>query len=314
MWKRLGCVVVGFISLIPPVFALAPGWEKLENCRFVEGTHSDGDSVEAEYGGRRYIFRLYFVDAIEKNPQSRARRAGQAKYFGLKGADAESLALQSAYAAAAFTKKHLQKPFAVYTQWEKVDPRGDNPSLRAFITTAGGRDLATALVGEGLALIRSGRRSTADHPEGQSVDATLRNLRQRETRAHLEGRGAWASARIETGPGSPPTRLSVRETKTLRSLAGKKVSVTGRVSRVGSLPDGRITFLNFEGVERGGFVAIVRAGSLNNLKKRFPDGLAPALAGRDVTVEGLVTLFRDAPQIEVDSPAQITLDPPPAGR
>jgi endonuclease YncB( thermonuclease family) len=313
MWKRMGCAAaMGFILLIPSVFALTASWEKLENCRFVEGSHSDGDSIEAEVRGKRYIFRLYFVDAIEKNSQSRARRAGQAKYFGIKGAEAEARALQAAYAASDFTRNRLQKPFIVYTRWEKVDPRGNNPSLRAFVRTADGKDLATALVGEGLAVIRSGRRSTADHPEGRTVDETLRDLRQIETRAHLAGRGAWASSPLGTKASVAPARIiPARDTKTLRTLAGHKARVTGRVSRVGSLPDGRITFLNFEGTERGDFVAIVRAGSLAKLKKRFPDGLEKALTGRDVTVEGLVTLYRDAPQIEIESPGQLSVVPAP---
>ncbi len=314
MWKGLGCMVVWW-ALLPSLHALAPGWEKLENCRLVEGAHSDGDSIETEYHGQRYVFRLYFVDTIEKNPQSRSRRAGQAKYFALNGDATEAKALQAAYAASDFTKEQLKRPFAVYTRWEKVDSRGDNPSLRAFITTAEGKDLSTQLVGEGLAIIRSGRRSVADHPTGATVDETLRDLRRAETAAHLAGRGAWASSRVKTPPPPESAReVAAGDRKKLLSLAGHKARVTGRISRIGALPDGRITFLNFDGNQREDFVAIVREGSLPALKKHFPAGLEQALVGRDVIIEGLITLFRDTPQIEIEHPAQISLPPVSAGR
>lgn len=314
MWKGMGCAAFWF-AFLPSLPALAPGWEKLENCQFLEGHHSDGDSIEAEYRGQRYVFRLYFIDTIEKNPQSRSRRAGQAKYFDLKGEVAEAKALQAAYAASDFSKEQLKKPFTVYTRWDKVDSHGDNPSLRAFITTSDGKDLSTELVGQGLAIIRNGRRSVADHPEGPAVDETLRDLRLAETGAHLAGRGAWAPARMDAPPETESSeKIPAGDRKTLLSLAGHKARVTGRVNRVGALPDGRITFVNFEGNGREDFVAIIRAGSLPAVKKIYPDGLEQALVGREITIDGLVTLFRDTPQIEIESPAQISVSAPAAER
>jgi hypothetical protein len=313
MWKGTGCVAaIGTAAVLCSACALTPGWEKLEGCRFVEGRHSDGDSVEAEYRGERHVFRLYFVDTMEKHPESRARRAGQAKYFHLTGDDADSRALQAASAAADFTKKRLHAPFTVYTRWEKVDPKKDNPSMRAFITTADGRDLSTELVREGLAIIRSGRRSTADHPEGPPIDETLRILREAETQARLAGRGAWAFSKIDVPKVDVPREpVAAVDRRRLLALAGHRARVRGRINRVGALPDGRITFLNFEGTARGDFVAIVRAGSLPALRERFPGGLAEALVGREVVVEGLVTLFRDTPQMEIAKPSQIEILPAP---
>lgn len=311
MWKGAGCFAAIGIAFICPAVALPPGWEKLEECQFIEGQFSDGDSVEAEHRGRRYIFRLYFVDAIEKVPESKARRAGQAKYFDLKGPETEARALQTADAAARYTREQLRKPFTVYTRWEKVSARDDNPSLRAFITTSEGDDLATNLVREGLALILSGRKSTTDHPEGRPVDETLRDLRRAETEAHVAARGAWAFAKLDT-PTEPPSTSAIipaNDRKVLQALAGKRTRVQGRIGRVGALPDGRITFLGFEGNGNEDFVAIVRSGFLPVLKKQYPDGLEQALVGREVVIEGVVTLFRDTPQIEVESPAQISIVP-----
>jgi DNA/RNA endonuclease YhcR with UshA esterase domain len=107
----------------------------------------------------------------------------------------------------------------------------------------------------------------------------------------------------------PVEKIPAGDRKTLLSLAGHKARVQGRVSRIGALPDGRITFINFEGNDREDFVAIVREGSLPALNKQFPDGLDQALTGREVTIEGLVTLFRSTPQIEIENPAQIAVAP-----
>lgn len=310
MWKGAGCVTAIGMVFLSSAFALPPGWEKLEGCQFVEGTFSDGDSIEAEYSGKKYLFRLYFVDTIEGFPKAKARRAGQAKYFGLASAEADTQAVQVANAAAEFTKAQLQKPFTVYTRWDKVNPKDESSSLRAFVTTSAGDDLSTKLVSEGLALILSGSRSTTDHPEGKPVDEALRDLRHAETEAHVAARGAWAFSKIETSTEiAPATTVPAKDRKALLALAGHPARVQGRISRVTALLDGRITFLSFEGNGKEDFVAIIRAGSLGTVTKQFPDGLEQALVGKDVTIEGVITLYRAIPQIEINSPGQITIAP-----
>ena len=82
-------------------------------------------------GGKRYIFRLYFVDCVERNPDSRARRAVQSRYFGLEET-AETSGLRVAYLASAFTRAQLRDPFIVYTRWQPVDVDSGNPAIRAF--------------------------------------------------------------------------------------------------------------------------------------------------------------------------------------
>jgi endonuclease YncB( thermonuclease family) len=310
MWKGMGCMAAIGFAFLAPAHAQTPGWEKLENCQFVEGRFSDGDSVEAEYLGQRYVFRLYFVDAIESTPKSQARRAGQAKYFGLTSAEADAQALQVSSAAADFTKAQLQKPFTVHTRWDRVNPKDNNSAIRAFVTTSEGADLSSQLVGEGLALILSGTRSTAEHPEGGPVDETLGKLRSAETDAHVAGRGAWAFSKINASAApAPSTSVPAKDRKALLAHAGQTARVQGRINRVTALLDGRITFLSFDGNGAEDFVAIIRAGSLATIARQFPGGLEQALVGKDVTIEGTVTLYRDIPQIEISSPEQITVAP-----
>src|SRR6476659_4485157 len=145
--RRSSLTMVRFCFLAGiAVFVLSSGllaardWVKWDHCEYFEGPHSDGDSIEILRGGKRHVFRLYFVDCVEKNPASAARRAEQGLYFGLKPSG--DSALRAAYLARNFTRKQLREPFTVYTRWQPVDPEGDNPAVRGFVETASGEDLA----------------------------------------------------------------------------------------------------------------------------------------------------------------------------
>src|ERR1700754_498113 len=92
---------------------IAQRWERLDRCEFYEGSHSDGDSIEVRRSGKHHVFRLYFVDCLEKNPASRARRAAQAQYFGLNRAS--DAPMRAAYLAKNFTRDRLREPFTIYT-------------------------------------------------------------------------------------------------------------------------------------------------------------------------------------------------------
>ena len=295
--------------------AQEPVWEKLEGCKYAEGPHDDGDSMEVDYGEKRYVFRLFFVDCVEKSPHSRAHRVEQAKYFGLTGGQQEDTALEVAYEAAKFTKDQLTKPFTVYTRWQKVDPTGENPAIRAFVETSTGADLGSLLVSNGLAIIREGKVAS-DHPNGKNTSELVSALREAETKARLDGKGAWGLAKpAGTAMARPPVTgggFAATDRDGLFASAGHPVKVHGRVVKIGVLPDGRITFLDFEGNKSGDFVGVVRSGFLPAFHEQFPDGLETGLLGKEVTLEGVVTLYRNIPQIELQHPRQIQILPPPA--
>lgn len=287
---------------------LAQSWERLDQCEFYEGSHSDGDSIEVRRGGKHYVFRLYFVDCLEKNPASRVRRVAQGRYFGISEAS-EGRALRAAYLARNFTKYKLRHPFTVYTRWQAVDPNGDNPAVRAFVETAGGEDLSTLLVREGLAIIRHGKKAVSDHPNGRSSGEISLELRRAEKEARDQKRGAWGLVNSRAQSVAAET-LEATDREALVANAGRKINVRGRVARVGALPDGRMTFINFESPGRGGaFVGIVRASFLPRFLERFPEGLKSALIGRSVILKGVITLYRGAPQIELESPEQLRIEP-----
>ena len=168
--------------------------------------------------------------------------------------------------------------------------------------------VAAEVAGEGVV----GR---ADQGEPMSL---VRELRELETQARLAGRGAWAAGRPAVPTASPTSfalasgsrTYSPAEADVLRSMAGSTVRVRGKLGLVSSLPDGRITFLNFEGVPRGGFVAIVRGSSLPEFEEAFDGRLPEVLSGCEVVVSGRVSLYRNTPQIELGHPSQLQVMAP----
>ena len=283
----------------------ARSWEVLEECEYSEGAHSDGDSIEVRRRGKHHVFRLYFVDCLEKNPASGARRRAQARYFGLKGS--EGAALRAAYLAKNFTKSKLTQPFTVYTRWQPVEVGGDNPAVRAFLKTADGEDLSRLLVLEGLAIIRHGDTAISDHPNGTRKNEISWALKEAEMEAQRNKRGAWGLANSSKEVAAKDV-LMAADREALVSRAGTRAKVRGRVSRIGELRNGRLTFINFRGNARDGFVGIVGVSARSRFSKQFPQGLHKALVEKDVVLDGVITLYRGSPQIELQSPTQLHIE------
>ena len=301
---NFGLLAVCAVLLGSHAVLQARQWERLEGCEYFEGVYSDGDSIEVRSDGKQYVFRLYFVDCVEKNPASRARRRTQGQYFGLKAS--EGTPLRAAYLAKNYTREKLREPFTVYTRWQLVDPDGDNPAVRAFVETAGGGDLATLLVSEGLAIIRHGETAVADHPNGRGSPEISADLRKAEAEARSRKRGAWGL--VAASVSDQQEILMATDREALVSRAGTRVKVRGRVSRVGALADGRLTFINFSAKAREGFVGVIRASALPSFLKQFPKGLRSELVDRNVLLDGVITLHKGVPQIELKSPAQLQVE------
>jgi endonuclease YncB( thermonuclease family) len=304
---RLGLLAVCAVFLVSQGVLPARQWERLEGCEYFEGVYSDGDSIEVHRDGEHYVFRLYFVDCVEKNPASRARRRTQGEYFGLKAS--EGTPLRAAYLAKNYTKERLREPFTVYTRWQPVDPDGDNPAVRAFVVTTGGDDLATLLVSEGLAIIRHGETAVSNHPNGRRSAEISADLRKAEAEARARKLGAWGLVAASVSDQRQEI-LMATDREALVSRAGTRVRVWGRVSRVGALPNGRLTFINFSTKAGEGFVGVIRANALPGFLKQFPKGLRSALVDKNVLLEGVITLHKGAPQIELESPAQLRIERP----
>jgi hypothetical protein len=193
-----------------------------------------------------------------------------------------------------FLGQETERPFTV---WGEAGV-GSQPSA-ARITLHSGEDLSEAMVREGLAV-------AAD-----PGDARLAGL---EREARFKGRARWLpeerrrkyivfyqpSARQELAGNA----LRATETADLMARAGQLTTVRGVLSRTGSSPSGHLTFLNFQGVERGGFSVIVRRENLPAMTAAMADFPA-GLTGREVEISGVISLHRDAPQIELRTPDQL---------
>jgi endonuclease YncB( thermonuclease family) len=198
------------------------GWNTLSDARFVQGRHSDGDSIEAMVNGQRYVFRLYFIDTIETSPTALERREAQGAYFGDPPLS-EVEALRLAREASELTRETLSNGFTVHTRWERVNPDSDNPSIRAFVLTASGRDLAEILVSRGLALIK-GEKAQVDHPDGRSARQIEEKLVALEKSAREQKLGGWA-LRTAYRPPLPAGVFLATETQALKQEAGKLLCV-----------------------------------------------------------------------------------------
>lgn len=97
--------------------------------------------------------------------------------------------------------------------------------------------------------------------------------------------------------------LQSTDVEGLKAAIGQEVVVEGRVVSVVGTSTDNITFLNFEGSLKGGFVAVIFRRNYD----AFPEGFA-RYDGQLVRISGPLELFRETqPQIRVLAPAQIEL-------
>jgi hypothetical protein len=84
-----------------------------------------------------------------------------------------------------------------------------------------------------------------------------------------------------------------------RQIVGKTAFVTGHVTDVPTV--GRITFINFDKQRPARFAGVIFDDNIAN----FPKPPAEMYNGKIVRIRGVVSLFRDQPQIIVTSPEQV---------
>jgi competence ComEA-like helix-hairpin-helix protein len=165
--------------------------EKLTGCQWVDSPANDGDSFIVKSGDRQLHVRLYFVDCPETfvSTDADAKRVrDQARHFGLT--DTQKI-IDFGKEAAGFTRQTLQQPFTIHTAYADAMGRSRGGRIYAFVTTAGGDDLAALLVQNGWARTFGFRRSP---PNGRSSDQEQNHLADLEAGAMLKRSGIWATA------------------------------------------------------------------------------------------------------------------------
>jgi DNA uptake protein ComE-like DNA-binding protein len=194
-----------FLFLTLTAFAADP-LTHLERCTLVEADWSDGDSFPVRTAdGKEITIRLYGADCIEWHvtDESDARRLrAQRRYFGISGfgsSPQESIEAAKGFGgkAAEEVARALAEPFSVHTAYS--DARGDGRYKRfyGFVTTSKGEDLATRLIGLGLARAFGVYRETPSGVTSKEYRASLEDL---ELKAAKKGLGAWAATDWEHLP------------------------------------------------------------------------------------------------------------------
>lgn len=99
--------------------------------------------------------------------------------------------------------------------------------------------------------------------------------------------------------------IAITDTAALNAAEKKEVRVEGKVRAVGQSKNGNVNFINFEGVERGGFSCVVMRANVTAVELALGGELADVLPGKVLNVHGPVTIFNGAPQIEIKSADQV---------
>lgn len=167
------------------ICAQSEDWETLRGCRLQTSEYFDGDSFHVIKDGKDRIFRLYAVDTAETGLEFPDRLREQEEYF--KASEEEVLAAGAE--AEEFTRRLLQKPFNVETQW--VDAKGASHQQRFFakITLDDGSDL-------GLRLVEAGLARSYGMTQGLS-SAYLGKLDRAESSARAARRGLWGGKQAQ---------------------------------------------------------------------------------------------------------------------
>jgi|GEM_PF-937648 len=168
----------------------------------------------------------------------------------------------------------------------------------------------TAGLGKPVAAVRAFPGISDHNPVVLEVDLTKADFQPKlEADAGISFLGQ--STIVPPLPGQTPptvaTPIEATDVAALTAAVGKIATVKGRIQKVGNTGTQTIYFINFTGVPRGGFVAIVRKDNLDAVAGPLGGDLGAALNGKNVEITGQIVLFKDAPQIAVKEAKQIKL-------
>jgi competence protein ComEA len=183
-------------------------WEVLEGCRLVTNSIVDGDSFRVQHRGREYIFRLYFVDAPERDPALTERAKDQAAYLGIRTEDIP----RAGQLAGQFTRDLLAAgEFTIVTRWQNAMGRSSLARYYAVVLV-NGKNLAEELVVHGHARIYGLR---ANWPDGPRSTTFINLLKNRELTAREQKRGVWDETKFPRTSSAAPTTPTATNTPAL---------------------------------------------------------------------------------------------------
>jgi endonuclease YncB( thermonuclease family) len=159
-------------------------WRTLDNCRYDELEANDGDSFGLQCASRKFVLRLYFVDAPETSLRYGERVQEQAKHFGTSLDET----LAAGARAREFVRELLRGPFLVMTKRASAPGRSKEPRFYGLVQVSG-QLLHEVLLAEGLARVKG---VTTALPDRTKSSEYLKKLRALESQARIERKGVWA--------------------------------------------------------------------------------------------------------------------------
>ncbi|HMP89779.1 MAG TPA: thermonuclease family protein [Kiritimatiellia bacterium] len=181
--RMLLVAIVGIVIATDDGFAQRR-WRTIENCEWVEHASNDGDSFHVRANRRRYIYRLYWVDAPETDMGFPDRVAAQAEYFGVTPQEV----IRFGKEATRFARNFMKNGFTIHTKG--ADAGGRSARGRQYaIVEVNGEYLHIELVRAGLARIHGFQEVGPNMP---NLTTMRLRIKAAEAEARREKRGAWA--------------------------------------------------------------------------------------------------------------------------
>lgn len=225
IWTRLSAVL--YTLCLSVATATAQPLTTWKQCKLIRTEWSDGDSFQIQVpDGSLHTIRLYGADCFEWHvtDETDARRLrAQRRYFGISdfgGAPQVSIDAAKAIgkAAADEVAVALEAPFFVHTAFSDARGDGKHKRIYAFVTTAGGEDLAERLIRLGLARAFGVSRETQTGKSSKEYRAFLLDM---ELQAAKRGAGAWAKTNWDLLPAERQAERREAEELGLATAASK---------------------------------------------------------------------------------------------
>jgi DNA/RNA endonuclease YhcR with UshA esterase domain len=98
--------------------------------------------------------------------------------------------------------------------------------------------------------------------------------------------------------------VKAEDIEKIKEYDGKLITVVGTIKRVNKAKSGKVTFINFGDDWKSSFTCIVFEGDVEKFKDA---GGLESYLNKNVKLTGVVTIYKDKPEIILKSPNQITV-------
>lgn len=122
---------------------------------------------------------------------------------------------------------------------------------------------------------------------------------------------AAVPTRADDVPASQPSTqpagdaIDVSDLDAIKAAAGTEISVKGKIYGTYKPESGSVLLFNFD--QQRNFNGVVKKANIEAVNAGFDGDVAAAVKGKMVTITGMVSMYKDKPQIEIVKPDQIKI-------